>query len=40
LYAEYLAAEVELVQKLTKQAWGGTDFIVRDLDGNTIAFVG
>jgi catechol 2,3-dioxygenase-like lactoylglutathione lyase family enzyme len=40
LYAEYLAAEVELAQKLTKQAWGGTDFIVRDLDGNTIAFVG
>ncbi|WP_427893623.1 glyoxalase superfamily protein [Kribbella sp. GL6] len=40
LYAEYLAAGVEPTQKLTKQAWGGTDFIVRDLDGNTIAFVG
>ncbi|WP_432880619.1 bleomycin resistance protein [Kribbella sp. CA-245084] len=40
LYAEYLAADVELAQKLTKQAWGGTDFIVRDPDGNTIAFVG
>jgi catechol 2,3-dioxygenase-like lactoylglutathione lyase family enzyme len=40
LYAEYLAADVELAQKLTKQAWGGTDFIVRDLDGNTVAFVG
>jgi catechol 2,3-dioxygenase-like lactoylglutathione lyase family enzyme len=40
LYAEYLAAGVELAQKLTKQAWGGTDFIVRDLDGNTVAFVG
>jgi catechol 2,3-dioxygenase-like lactoylglutathione lyase family enzyme len=40
LYAEYLAAGIELARKLTKQAWGGTDFIVRDLDGNTIAFVG
>jgi catechol 2,3-dioxygenase-like lactoylglutathione lyase family enzyme len=40
LYAEYLASGVELAQKLTKQAWGGTDFIVRDLDGNTVAFVG
>ncbi|TDD59529.1 glyoxalase/bleomycin resistance/extradiol dioxygenase family protein [Kribbella antibiotica] len=40
LYAEYLAADAEIVQKLTKQAWGGTDFIVRDLDGNAIAFVG
>ncbi|TCC45152.1 glyoxalase/bleomycin resistance/extradiol dioxygenase family protein [Kribbella capetownensis] len=40
LYAEYLAAGVEPAQKLTKQAWGGTDFIVRDLDGNTVAFVG
>jgi uncharacterized glyoxalase superfamily protein PhnB len=40
LYAEYLAAGVELAQKLTKRAWGGTDFIVRDLDGNAVAFVG
>ncbi len=40
LYAEYLAADAEIVQKLTKQAWGGTDFIVRDPDGNAIAFVG
>lgn len=40
LYAEYLAAGVDLTQKLAKQAWGGTDFVVRDLDGNTIAFVG
>jgi hypothetical protein len=31
---------VDLVQELTKQAWGGTDFVVRDLDGNTVAFVG
>ena len=40
LYSEYRAADAEIVQKLTKQAWGGTDFIVRDPDGNAIAFVG
>ncbi|WP_433013567.1 glyoxalase superfamily protein [Kribbella sp. CA-294648] len=40
LYTEYLAADAEIVQKLTKQAWGGTDFIVRDPDGNAITFVG
>lgn len=40
LYTEYLAADTEIVQKLTKQAWGGTDFIVRDPDGNAIAFAG
>jgi len=39
LYTEYRAADAEIVQKLTKQAWGGTDFIVRDPDGNAIAFV-
>lgn len=40
LYAEYVDAGVEIVQKLTKQAWGGTDFHVADPDGNSIAFVG
>jgi catechol 2,3-dioxygenase-like lactoylglutathione lyase family enzyme len=40
LYTEYRAADVEIAQKLTKQAWGGTDFTVRDPDGNAIAFVG
>lgn len=40
LYTEYRAADAEIAQKLTKQAWGGTDFIVRDPDGNAIAFVG
>lgn len=40
LYSEFRATGVEIVQKLTKQAWGGTDFIVRDPDGNGIAFVG
>lgn len=40
LYSEFQDAGAEMVQKLTKQAWGGTDFIVRDPDGNSIAFVG
>lgn len=40
LYAEYSAAAVPLRQKLTRQAWGGTDFHVSDPDGNVIAFVG
>ena len=30
---------VEFEQTLTKQAWGGTDFHVRDPDGNAISFV-
>ena len=40
LYARYVAAGVTFEQKLRKQAWGGRDFIVRDLDGNAICFVG
>lgn len=40
LYSEFQASGVEIVQKLTKQAWGGTDFIIRDPEGNGIAFVG
>lgn len=40
LYSEYSTAGVDFAQKLTKQAWGGTDFIVRDPDGNGIGFVG
>jgi uncharacterized glyoxalase superfamily protein PhnB len=40
LYASYMAAGVTFEQKLKKQAWGGRDFIVRDLDGNAICFVG
>jgi catechol 2,3-dioxygenase-like lactoylglutathione lyase family enzyme len=39
LYAEYRAKGVEFSQEATKQAWGGTDFHVRDPDGNRIAFV-
>lgn len=40
LYAKYVAAGVTFEQKLKKQAWGGRDFIVRDLDGNAICFAG
>ena len=40
LYAEYLAAGATFDQKLKTQAWGGRDFIVRDLDGNGLCFVG
>jgi uncharacterized glyoxalase superfamily protein PhnB len=39
LFAEFKARGVEFAQKLTKQAWGGTDFQVRDPDGNVISFV-
>jgi catechol 2,3-dioxygenase-like lactoylglutathione lyase family enzyme len=39
LYAEYRAKGVSFTQEPTKQAWGGTDFHVRDPDGNRIAFV-
>lgn len=39
LFAECQAKAVTLAQPLTKQAWGGTDFLVQDPDGNRIAFV-
>jgi uncharacterized glyoxalase superfamily protein PhnB len=39
LYAEYVTAGATFDQKLKKQAWGGRDFVVRDADGNGIAFV-
>jgi catechol 2,3-dioxygenase-like lactoylglutathione lyase family enzyme len=37
---ENVTAGATFAQKLKKQAWGGRDFIVRDADGNGIAFVG
>jgi uncharacterized glyoxalase superfamily protein PhnB len=40
LYAEYVAAGATFGQKLKKEAWGGRDFIVRDIDGNGICFAG
>jgi uncharacterized glyoxalase superfamily protein PhnB len=39
LFEEFKARGVEFAQRLKKQAWGGTDFQVRDLDGNAISFV-
>ncbi|MGV1789330.1 glyoxalase superfamily protein [Rhizobium sp. A37_96] len=39
LFEEFKASGVEFAQPLTKQAWGGTDFHVRDPDGNVISFV-
>jgi uncharacterized glyoxalase superfamily protein PhnB len=39
LFEEFKARNVEFAQKLAKQAWGGTDFHVRDPDGNVVSFV-
>ncbi len=39
LFEEFKERGVEFPQKLKKQAWGGTDFQVRDPDGNLISFV-
>jgi uncharacterized glyoxalase superfamily protein PhnB len=39
LYEEFDSRGVRFAQKLKKQAWGGTDFHVRDLDGNVFSFV-
>ncbi len=39
LYAEFSARGADFAQALTKQAWGGTDFHVRDPDGNVVSFV-
>ena len=39
LFEDFSARGVEFAQPLTKQAWGGTDFHVRDSDGNTFSFV-
>ena len=33
------ARDVKFAQKLVGQAWGGTDFHVRDPDGNVVSFV-
>ena len=39
LFEEFKARGVPFAQRLKKQAWGGTDFQVRDPDGNVISFV-
>jgi len=39
LFEEFSGRGVEFAQPPTKQDWGGTDFHVRDPDGNVISFV-
>ncbi len=39
LHAEFAGRGVEFVQPLAHQDWGGTDFQVRDPDGNAFSFV-
>ena len=39
LFEEFKARDVAFPQGLVKQAWGGTDFHIRDPDGNVISFV-
>ncbi len=39
LFDEFQKAGVDFAQTPTDQPWGGTDFHVRDPDGNVIAFV-
>ncbi len=39
LFAEFEARGVDFPQRVQKQEWGGTDFHVRDPDGNVISFV-
>lgn len=39
LFAEVKARGAEIAQAPVRQAWGGTDFQVRDPDGNVVSFV-
>ncbi len=39
LFEEFTARGAEFAQAPAKQVWGGTDFHVRDPDGNVISFV-
>jgi uncharacterized glyoxalase superfamily protein PhnB len=39
LFEEFRERGAELAQPPTRQPWGGTDFHVRDPDGNVISFV-
>lgn len=39
IHDEIAARGGEIVQPLQRQIWGGTDFHVRDPDGNTLSFV-
>jgi uncharacterized glyoxalase superfamily protein PhnB len=39
LFEEYERRGVHFPQRLVRQAWGGLDFHVRDVDGNVLSFV-
>ena len=39
LFDEFSARGADFAQDLVKQEWGGTDFHVRDPDGNVVSFV-
>jgi uncharacterized glyoxalase superfamily protein PhnB len=39
LFEEFKERGVEFAQTPTKQPWGGTDFQIRDPDGNVLSFV-
>ena len=39
LFAEVSRRGAPVAQEPTRQPWGGTDFLVRDPDGNVISFV-
>ena len=39
LFEEFGLRDVAFAQKLVRQAWGGTDFHIRDPDGNVVSFV-
>ena len=39
LFEAFRAQDVDFAQTLVKQVWGGTDFQVRDPDGNVLSFV-
>jgi catechol 2,3-dioxygenase-like lactoylglutathione lyase family enzyme len=39
LLREFEGRGVEIAQPLTHQVWGGTEFHIRDPDGNVISFV-
>jgi len=39
LFQELEARDADFAQMPTRQSWGGTDFHVRDPDGNVISFV-
>ena len=39
LYEEFKGRGVQFTQTPVRQDWGGTDFHVRDADGNVVSFV-